>query len=54
LREARLRAEHVAFSFMKGRVQPLMTCDHLGYEYTNDEDSSRISGEEVDNDVIIE
>jgi hypothetical protein len=31
LREARLRAEHVAFSFMKRRVQPLMARDTLGY-----------------------
>jgi hypothetical protein len=31
LREARLRAKHVAFSFMKRRVQPLMARDTLGY-----------------------
>jgi hypothetical protein len=30
LREAGLRAEHVAFSFMKRRVQPLMARDTLG------------------------
>jgi hypothetical protein len=30
LREAALRAEHVAFSFMKRRVQPLMARDTLG------------------------
>jgi hypothetical protein len=34
LREAGLRAEHVAFSFMKRRVQPLMARDTLGYQYT--------------------
>jgi hypothetical protein len=34
LREAGLRAEHVAFSFMKRRVQPLMASDTLGYQYT--------------------
>jgi hypothetical protein len=34
LREARLRAEHVAFSFMKRRVQPLMARDTLGFKYT--------------------
>jgi hypothetical protein len=34
LREAGLRAEHVAFSFMKRRLQPLMARDTLGYEYT--------------------
>jgi hypothetical protein len=31
LREAGLRAEHVAFSFMKRRVQPLVVRDTLGY-----------------------
>jgi hypothetical protein len=30
LREAGLRDEHVAFSFMKRRVQPLMERDTLG------------------------
>jgi hypothetical protein len=30
LREAKLRAEHVAFNFMKRRVQPLMERDTLG------------------------
>jgi hypothetical protein len=30
LREAGLRAEHVAFSFMKHRVRPLMARDTLG------------------------
>jgi hypothetical protein len=34
LREARLRAEHMALSFMKRRVQPLMPRDTLGYQYT--------------------
>jgi hypothetical protein len=32
LREARLRAEHVAFSFMKRRVQPLVARDTLGWQ----------------------
>jgi hypothetical protein len=41
LREAGLRAEHVAFSFMKRRVQPLMARDTLGYQYTGEGDSSR-------------
>jgi hypothetical protein len=40
LREAGLRAEHVAFSFMKRRVQPLMARDTLGYQYTGEGDSS--------------
>jgi hypothetical protein len=44
LREAGLRAEHVAFSFMKTRVQPLMTRDTLCYKYTGDEDTSRMLG----------
>jgi hypothetical protein len=54
LREAGLRAEHVAFSFMKRRVQPLMARDTLGYEYTNDDDTSRMPGDEVDDDDIVD
>jgi hypothetical protein len=50
LREAGLRAEHVAFSFMKRRVQPLMARDTLGFEYTGDDDMSRMPGDEVDDD----
>jgi hypothetical protein len=46
LREAGLRAEHVAFSFMKRRVQPLMARDTLGYQYTGDDDTSRMPGTE--------
>jgi hypothetical protein len=34
LREDGQRAEHVAFSFMKRRVQPLMARDTLGFKYT--------------------
>jgi hypothetical protein len=45
LREAGLRVEHVAFSFMKRRVQPLMARDTLGFEYP---------GGEMDDDDIIE
>jgi hypothetical protein len=52
LREAGLRAEHVAFSFMKRRVQPLMARDTLGYEYTGDDDTSRMPGDEVDDDIV--
>jgi hypothetical protein len=48
LREAGLRAEHVAFSFMKRRVQPLMARDTLGFEYTGDDDTSRMPGGELD------
>jgi hypothetical protein len=54
LREAGLRAEHVAFSFMKRRVQPLMARDTLGYKYTGDDDTSRMPGEEVNDDDIVE
>jgi hypothetical protein len=54
LREAGLRAEHVAFSFMKRRVQPLMARDTLGFEYTGDDDTSRMPGGEVDDDDIVD
>jgi hypothetical protein len=54
LREAELRAEHVAFSFMKRRVQPLMARDTLGYQYTGDDYTSRMPGGEVDDDDIVD
>jgi hypothetical protein len=54
LREAGLRAEHVAFSFMKRRVQPLMARDTLGYQYTGDDDMSQMPGGEVDDDDIVD
>jgi hypothetical protein len=54
LREAGLRAEHVAFNFMKRRVQPLMARDTLGYEYTDDDNTSRMPGDEVDDDDIVD
>jgi hypothetical protein len=54
LREAGLRVEHVAFSFMKRRVQPLMTRDTLGCQYTGDEDPSRMPSNEVDDEDIVE
>jgi hypothetical protein len=54
LREAGLRAEHVAFSFMKRRVQPLMPRDTLGFEYTGDDDTSWMPGDEVDDDDIVD
>jgi hypothetical protein len=50
LREAGLRTEHVAFSFMKRRVQPLMARDTLGFEYAGDDDTSRMPGGEIDDD----
>jgi hypothetical protein len=52
--EAGLRAKHVAFSFMKRRVRPLMVRDTLEYQYTGNEDSSRMPGFEVEDDVINE
>jgi hypothetical protein len=54
LREAGLRVEHVAFSFMKRRVQQLMARDTLGYQYTGDEDTSRMPGNEVNDEDIVE
>jgi hypothetical protein len=54
LREARMKAGHVAFSFMKRRVQPLMARDTLGFEYTGDDDTSRMRGGEVDDDDIVD
>jgi hypothetical protein len=54
LREAGLRAKHVAFSFMKRRVQSLMARDTLGYEYTGDDDTSRMPGDEVDDNDIVD
>jgi hypothetical protein len=54
LREARLRAEHVSFSFMKRRVQPLMARDNLGYQYTGKGDMSRMPSSEIDDDDIVE
>jgi hypothetical protein len=37
----------------KRKVQPLMARDTLGYQYTGDEDTPRMPGDEVDNDDII-
>jgi hypothetical protein len=54
LREAGMRAEHVVFSFLKRRVQPLMARDTLGYQYTGEGDSSRMPGGEIDDDDIID
>jgi hypothetical protein len=54
LREVGLRAEHVAFSFMKRRVWPLMARDTLGYQYTGEGNTSPMPGGEIDDDDIIE
>jgi hypothetical protein len=53
LREVGLRAEHVAFSFMKRRVQPLMAHDTLDYQYTGEDDTSRMLGDEINDDDIV-
>jgi hypothetical protein len=50
----RTDTEHVAFSFMKRRVQPLMARDTLGFDYTGDNDTSRMPGDEVDDDDIVD
>jgi hypothetical protein len=39
---------------MKRRVQPLMARDTLGFEYTGDDDTSRMLGDEVDDDDIVD
>jgi hypothetical protein len=39
---------------MKKRVQPLMAHDTLGYQYTGHDDTSRMPGNEVDNEDIVE
>jgi hypothetical protein len=35
-------------------VQPLMARDTLGFEYTGDDDTSRMPGDEVDDDDIVD
>jgi hypothetical protein len=54
LRDAGLRAEHVAFSFMKRRIQPLMARETLGFEYTGDDDAPPMPGGELDDNDIVE
>jgi hypothetical protein len=39
---------------MKRRVQPLMARDTLGYKCKGDEDTSRMLGNEVDDEDIVE
>jgi hypothetical protein len=39
---------------MKRRVRPLMARDTLGYQYTGDDDTSRMLGNEVDDEDIVE
>jgi hypothetical protein len=51
---SRAETEHVAFSFMKRRVQTLMARDTLGYQYTGEGNTSRMPGGEIDDDDNIE
>jgi hypothetical protein len=44
----------MAFNFIKRRVQSLMARDTLGYQYTGDEDTLRMPGNEVDSEDIVE
>jgi hypothetical protein len=53
LTETGLRAEHVAFSLMKRRLQPLMARDTLGYQYSGNDNTSRMPGDEVGDDDIV-
>jgi hypothetical protein len=39
---------------MKRRIQPLMARETLGFEYTGDDDSSRMPGGELDDNDIVE
>jgi hypothetical protein len=39
---------------MKRRVQPLMARDTLGYQYMGNDDTSRMPGNEVDDEEIVE
>jgi hypothetical protein len=52
--EVRLRAEHVALSFMMRRVQQLLARDTLEYQYTSDEDTSQMPVDEINDEIIIE
>jgi hypothetical protein len=54
LREAGLRAEHVAFNFIKRRAQSMMARDTLRYQYTGGEDTLRMPDNEVDDEDIVE
>jgi hypothetical protein len=49
-----MRVEHMALSFMKRRVQPLMARDTLGYQYTSNKDMSRMPSVKIEDDIIIE
>jgi hypothetical protein len=53
LETPRLRAEHVAFIFMKRRIQSLMRRAHLGYNYAMENDPSRLLDEVVSDELIV-
>jgi len=48
-----LTAQRVAYGFMKRHVQPLMQRSHLGYEYTGEDDESRLSKDPISDDAIL-
>ena len=54
LKKKGLTTKRVAFSFMKRRIQTLMERVHLGYEYTGDDDESRMATGPLSNDLIME
>jgi hypothetical protein len=53
LKTVGLRAEHVAFSFTKRRIQSLMRRVHLEYEYTRANDRSKLKAEEISDKLIV-
>jgi hypothetical protein len=54
LLELLLKIKALREAFMKRRVQPLMARDTLGYQYTGEDDTSRMPGDEIDDDDIVE
>jgi hypothetical protein len=43
----------VMFSFFKRRVQPILQCHRLGFEYTGSKDPSRMCVEELSDDAAL-
>ena len=54
LKQKGLTAKRVAFSFMKRHIQPLMKREILGYEYTSLDDISRMTADDIYDDLILE
>ena len=54
LKQKGLTAERVAFNFMKHRIQLLMQRVHLSYKYTGVDDPSRMSPEEICDELVME